>query len=217
MLSLDDLGWSPRLDAAFAEHRSAGFSPARVSLEHTHIYRVLTPDGELLARVSGRLRHDALERADFPAVGDWVAIDPPQHGRRRAHPRGAAAIQPVLAPRGRRSHRGAGRRRQHRHRLSRRRGSTAISTRGASSAICSTAWDSGATPVIVLNKADLVDDPQTFVERGAASARGVRRRRRVAPSGPSRWHALREHLGRGQTGGAARVVGGRQVVDRRMR
>ena len=65
MLSLDDLGWSPRLDAAFAEHRSAGLSPARVSLEHTHIYRVLTPDGELLARVSGRLRHDAVEPRRF--------------------------------------------------------------------------------------------------------------------------------------------------------
>ena len=119
MLSLDDLGWSPRLEAAFAEHRSAGLSPARVSLEHTHIYRVLTPDGELLARVSGRLRHDALERADFPAVGDWVAIDPPQ-------PDAEARIRAVLPRssrfsrrRGRQSHRGAGARRQHRHRLSR--------------------------------------------------------------------------------------------------
>ena len=61
MLSLDDLGWSPRLQAAFAEHQAAGLSPARVSLEHTHIYSVLTPDGELLARVSGRLRQRSYE------------------------------------------------------------------------------------------------------------------------------------------------------------
>src|SRR6478672_11146961 len=80
MLSLEDLGWSPRFDEAFAEHRAAGLVAARVSLEHTHIYRVLTAEGERLARVSGRLRHDAQERADFPAVGDWVAIDPPQPG-----------------------------------------------------------------------------------------------------------------------------------------
>ena len=46
-----------------------------MSLEHTHIYRVLLPEGERLARVAGRLRHAAAARADFPAVGDWVAIE----------------------------------------------------------------------------------------------------------------------------------------------
>ena len=117
MLTLEDLGWSIRLDEAFAEHRAAGLLPARVSLEHTHIYRVLTPEGELLARISGRLRHQSLARADFPAVGDWVAIDPPARCG-CAHPCGAAAIESLLASGGRRSHRGAGRRRQHRRRLS---------------------------------------------------------------------------------------------------
>jgi ribosome biogenesis GTPase / thiamine phosphate phosphatase len=79
-LTLEDLGWTPRFAEAFGPFHDNGLEPARVSLEHTHIYRVLTPDGERLARVAGRLRHAASRRADFPAVGDWVALEPAAPG-----------------------------------------------------------------------------------------------------------------------------------------
>ena len=78
-LDLTALGWSARLEELFAPHAAAGLVPARVILEHTHIYRVCAADGEILARVAGRLRHRAAERADYPAVGDWVAIEPDPH------------------------------------------------------------------------------------------------------------------------------------------
>ena len=104
-----------------AGRRRIRAGPGRVSLEHTHIYRVLTEAGEWLARVSGRLRHHAASRAEFPAVGDWVGVEPPQDDGFARIRDGAAAGEPVLAPRRGRPHRGAGRRRQHRHRLSRRR------------------------------------------------------------------------------------------------
>ena len=74
-MTLEDLGWSPHFAGAFEEYRAKRWAPARVSLEHTHIYRVLTPEGERLARVSGRLRHQASRRSEFPAVGDWVAVE----------------------------------------------------------------------------------------------------------------------------------------------
>ena len=135
MLALDDLGWSPRLDEAFADHQAAGLVPARVSLEHTHIYRVLTPDGELLARVSGRLRHESSSAGRLS--GGWRLGRDRSASRRggRAHPRGAAAIEPLFPSRGRRSHGGAGDRREYRRRLSGRPGSTATSTCGESSDI----------------------------------------------------------------------------------
>src|SRR5436190_1944300 len=82
-LTLEDLGWTPRFAAAFEPFRAEGVYPARVSLEHTHIYRVMAADGETLARVSGRLRHDASGRADFPAVGDWVVVEPAAGGDAR--------------------------------------------------------------------------------------------------------------------------------------
>src|SRR5438046_2537658 len=66
-VTLDDLGWTPRFAEAFAALGLPGAEPARVSLEHTHIYRVLTADGELLARLAdaGQARAPAhLSRAD---------------------------------------------------------------------------------------------------------------------------------------------------------
>ena len=58
------------------------------------------------------------------------------------------------------------------------------------------AWESGATPVIVLNKADLVEDPQVASTRSARS----RRRSRCMPSATrarSRSSRLRAHLASG--------------------
>src|SRR6516225_10589240 len=83
MVTLEELGWTAPFAEAFEAYRAQGLTPARVSLEHTHIYRVVAPDGERLARVAGRLRHNASGRADFPAVGDWVAVETPAHGDAR--------------------------------------------------------------------------------------------------------------------------------------
>jgi hypothetical protein len=100
-MDLTELGWNARLDEAFAAHAADGLTPGRVALEHTHIYRVFTGTGEWLARVSGRLRHRAAARVDFPAIGDWVAVEPPTHG-------GDARILAVLPRTSRFSRRAAG-------------------------------------------------------------------------------------------------------------
>src|SRR4029078_4900831 len=105
-MTLDALGWRPRFAEAFEAFRGEGVEPARVSLEHTHIYRVIAASGEHLARVAGRLRHaaegrgerarvtgrprhPAEGRADFPAVGDWVVLERPPAG-------GEARIRAIL-------------------------------------------------------------------------------------------------------------------------
>jgi ribosome biogenesis GTPase len=76
---LEALGWTPELAEGFAGHRSRGLAPARVTAEHRGAYavRATRSDGPVdgLAVVSGRFRHEAAGPADFPAVGDWVAID----------------------------------------------------------------------------------------------------------------------------------------------
>ena len=48
--------------------------PGRVTGEGTHIYRVAVEQGERFCRVSGSFRHHAVRKADFPVVGDWVAL-----------------------------------------------------------------------------------------------------------------------------------------------
>jgi ribosome biogenesis GTPase len=195
-IDLADLGWSEALAAAFAPHAAAGLLPGRVSLEHTHIYRVLLADGERLARVVGRLRHRAASRADFPAVGDWVAVEAPDDGDARIR-----AVLPRVS------------------RFSRRAAGVVTEEQIVASNIdivflvggldrdfnprrieryLVVAWESGATPVIVLNKADLVDDPEPFVEgtRTLAPAVPVHA---VSAHVPDSVDVLRQYLGRGKT------------------
>ena len=61
------------------------------------------------------------------------------------------------------------------------------------------AWESGATPVIVLNKADLVDDPDGAVEEVRALAPAVDVHA-VSARRPETLDLLRGHLGLGKTG-----------------
>jgi ribosome biogenesis GTPase len=68
-----------------------GLEPARVAVEHQHLYDLYTRHGELLAQVSGRFRHRAPSRLDFPVAGDWVAIE--------ARPAEARATIHALLPR----------------------------------------------------------------------------------------------------------------------
>lgn len=94
-------GWDAGWEAAFAPHAAPGAEPARVILAHTHIYTLATARGERLARVSGRFRHVAQERHDFPAVGDWVVC-------RFDEPAGRAQIHALLSRRSRFSRKMAG-------------------------------------------------------------------------------------------------------------
>ncbi len=67
-------GWNNEWSGRFESYSGAGFMPGRVSVEHRGLYHYHGPHGEKVASVSGRLRHLATGRADFPAVGDWVAL-----------------------------------------------------------------------------------------------------------------------------------------------
>ena len=195
-LTLEDLGWTPRFAEAFAPFRTERVFPARVSLEHTHIYRVIAPEAEMLARVSGRLRHDAPTRSAFPAVGDWVVVE--------AAAGGDARIRAVLPRVSHFSRRAAGNPTEEQvvaanldvvflisgldHDFNPRRIERYLVT----------AWESGAAPVIVLNKADLVADPAAFVADVAALAQGVPVLA-VSAKQPGSMEVLRAHLGRGRT------------------
>ncbi len=74
MIALKRWGWNEAWEGRFANYAQAGYVPGRVSVEHRGLYHYHGPHGEGLASVSGRLRHLAAGRADFPAVGDWVAL-----------------------------------------------------------------------------------------------------------------------------------------------
>lgn len=54
---------------------------ARVIGEHKGAYRVKNEHGEFLARVTGRHMFHAKKREEYPAVGDWVEIEEHADGR----------------------------------------------------------------------------------------------------------------------------------------
>jgi ribosome biogenesis GTPase / thiamine phosphate phosphatase len=76
-MDLRDLGWREPFISSFAElNRDRALFPARVVEEQREAFWVAGADGEFFAEISGRMRYLAADRADFPAVGDWVGIEP---------------------------------------------------------------------------------------------------------------------------------------------
>ena len=73
-ITLDQLGWDNDFAAAFDALDDPTLIPARVEIEHNHLYRVLTDREELIAQTAGRLRHHANTQEELPAVGDWIAL-----------------------------------------------------------------------------------------------------------------------------------------------
>ena len=70
---LKDLGWDDAWAAVFAPYAADGLIPARVAIEFNYLYRAFAASGELQVQHAGRLRHEA---DSLSAVGDWVAVRP---------------------------------------------------------------------------------------------------------------------------------------------
>ncbi len=71
---LTQLGWTKWFEEHFAPFAGEGMAPGRIIREDRNLYHLVGENGQLMAKVSGRLRDSALSRADFPTVGDWVAM-----------------------------------------------------------------------------------------------------------------------------------------------
>lgn len=122
--------------------------------EDKQAYLVYCAEGEYDAQVSGKMRYAARSRSDYPAVGDWVAIQPrPEEGQ--------ATIQALLPRKSRFSRKVAGAMTE--EQIVAANVDTVFLVSGLDLDLevrrieryLTTAWDSGATPVIVLNKSDL--------------------------------------------------------------
>jgi ribosome biogenesis GTPase len=170
-LTLAELGWSVANAIDHAPHAAVGREPARILAEDRGSYVIRTATAERRAAITGRFRHESGSDASlFPAVGDWVAIDGTIED---------AAIHAVLPRRTAIVRQASGRR-------------TAAQIVGANVDVVfivvslnldlnmrrlerylAVAWESGAEPVVVLSKADLVEDPSPIlaeVERIAVGA-----------------------------------------------
>jgi ribosome biogenesis GTPase len=154
---LSAFGWSEFFEDSFQPYAVSDYKAARVALEYKHLYRLYTEQGELLAEIAGKLRHEAVNRGALPAVGDWVVI--------RTRPEGdKATIHAVLPRRSKFTRKVAG------ERTEEQIVGTNIDTVFLVTSLNQdfnlrrieryliVAWDSGANPVIVLSKSDLCNE-----------------------------------------------------------
>ena len=75
MITLKEYGWNNIHEVNWEEINNEKCIPGRITLEHKKMYRVITTEGEWLSVCSGTMQYEATERRDFPAVGDWVAVE----------------------------------------------------------------------------------------------------------------------------------------------
>ena len=60
------------------------FSLARVVSQYKSLYKIVTEFGESLAEVSGKFRYMASALSEYPAVGDFVMVEPSEKSRGNA-------------------------------------------------------------------------------------------------------------------------------------
>jgi len=171
-MDLSALGWDDTFAQHFQPFTTGGFVPGRVALEHRHACTLYTALGEFSATCTGRLLHGADARTDLPAVGDWV-VARPRPGEAQAD------IHAVLPRRTKFSRRAAG------PQAVEQIVAANIDTVFLVTALdehfslrrleryLTVAWESGAQPVVVLNKADLRADPAAAHAAAAAIAPGT--------------------------------------------
>lgn len=165
MSSRERLGWSPFFESQIARLERRDLGIARIVEEQRGLYRI-AGDADGWAEVSGRFRHDAAGAADFPAVGDWVGVDDSiihvRLERRSTVSRAAAGravgeqviaanvdvifLVTALAQ--------------------------DLNTRRLERYL-TLVWDAGAIPVVVLNKADLCEDPTAVGESVRGRLTGI--------------------------------------------
>jgi len=80
-IKLEDLGYNAFFESNRRKLKLGDFSVGRVTVEHRGVYKVRSVKGEYLARITGKQMFEALSREDYPAVGDWVALEELNEGQ----------------------------------------------------------------------------------------------------------------------------------------
>jgi ribosome biogenesis GTPase / thiamine phosphate phosphatase len=157
--NLEFLGWSPFFQEHFQKLNITDTVPARVTSESRSSFQVYSGIGVLTAVIAGKMRYRSEAENNHPVVGDWVAVKP-LVGEKKA------IILAVLPRKSKFSRKVAGERTA--EQIVSANIDTVFIVNGLDGGrnfnlrrierYLTLAWNSGATPVIVLNKADLCSD-----------------------------------------------------------
>jgi ribosome biogenesis GTPase / thiamine phosphate phosphatase len=156
-MELRKIGWDNYFEERFKEYGDKGFYPGRISSEHRNLYKIFTEKGEMTGDISGKMRYQAEESGNYPAVGDWVVIS-------FIEGEDKVVIHDILPRKSKFSRKIAG------TNTKEQIAAANIDTVFLVNALNNdfnlrkmeryliVAWESGAVPVIILSKADLCED-----------------------------------------------------------
>jgi ribosome biogenesis GTPase / thiamine phosphate phosphatase len=196
-LNLEDLGWNSYFQNQTATYQKENLIPARVIFNSRGVYRLASEKGELWGEIAGSLRYKTLSSEDLPVCGDWVLSDNPMDEDRtvirfllqrktlftRQQPGTTPGPQVVAA-----------------------NVDTVCLVSGLDSDFnlrrieryLALAWESGARPVIVLNKADICAEAPARLAEAMSLSPGVPVSVVSAENGNG-MQSIFNYVGRGET------------------
>jgi ribosome biogenesis GTPase / thiamine phosphate phosphatase len=188
-MSRKSLGWNNYFEAQWGAYEGSGWVPGRIVSQQRGLWRVAGDFAECWAAASGKLREEADAGGLWPAVGDWVAAEISQVLLAEA---GAACCATTKKEAGERAivHGVLPRRSQFVRKVAGRRVEEQVIAANVDVAFVVVGlgadfnlrrierylvqcWESGAKPIIVLNKADECTDVRMCVVETERIAMGV--------------------------------------------
>jgi ribosome biogenesis GTPase / thiamine phosphate phosphatase len=149
-----ELGWNSFFEENWKNTVNVSFFPGRVISEQKNLYKIQSEKGEFLAYISGKMMYQLGLQENFPAVGDWVILELPELSDR-------CVIHGVLPRKSVFKRKEAGHKKEEQvvaanidyvfivsaldHDFNLRRIERYLAL----------TWESGAVPILLLNKADL--------------------------------------------------------------
>ncbi len=197
---LMELGWDSFFQKHFQLWKMSDSIPARVVSEHRkNHYQVSSQYGELSATISGRMQRQAGTGGKYPAVGDWVVVKPEPDEQK-------AVVHAILPRKSKFSRKVAGERTEEQviatnvdtvFIVSGLDGGRNLNLRRIERYL-TLVWNSGASPVIVLNKIDVCPDADIYTENIRSIAPGIPAHT-ISATERIGFDAIRTYLTRGKT------------------
>lgn len=169
---LQDWGWDDHWAEAFGGDAAKGLFPARLIEEQRGLFQIMTEEGVKSARTTGSMRHKAADRAGLPAVGDWVSAEAVPNEK-------VVLIRRILPRRTKLSRKAAGETMEEQVIAANLDTVLVMTALNADfnarrlERFLTVTLESGAEPVLLLNKLDACSEPGPYLEQAKAAAGSV--------------------------------------------
>ncbi len=166
---LEEWGWDAQWAEAFGDDAAQGLFPARLIEEQRGLFQIMSEQDVKSARTTGSMRHKAADRAGLPAVGDWVSAEAVPNEK-------VVLIRRLLPRRTKLSRKAAGETMEEQVIAANLDTVLVMTALNADfnarrlERFLTVSLESGAQPVLVLNKLDTCAEPEPYLEQARHAA-----------------------------------------------